>query len=249
MMNITGHRGARDLWPENSLGGFRNVLALDVDAVEFDVHLTDAGELLVVHDATLDRTSEGSGPVRALTPEKRRTLLLKHCGETIPTLADVLETLAPAKEKRLHVEIKSDPDGRAYDGIVERIVGEIDRLDLRARCHLTSFDISILEECRRVAPDIQRLVSVNAAWANRLGGIDAFLSRVTGLADIVAVHHELMEAHWGDIASAVPLDRLCVWTLNDAALIRNWLARGIGHLTTDRPDLALSLRAESRAAA
>lgn len=249
MTNITGHRGARDLWPENSLSGFRNVLALDVDAIEFDVHLTDAGELLVIHDATLDRTSEGSGPVRALTPQERATLRLKDCDETIPTLGDVLETLAPAANTRLHVEIKSGPDGRAYDGIVERVVVEIDRLGLRARCHLTSFDVSALEECRRVGADIPRLVSVNAAWANRQGGIEAFMSRIAGLVDIVAVHHELMEARWDKIVSAFPIEKLCVWTLNDEGLIRNWLDRGIGHLTTDRPDLALSLRAESRAAA
>ncbi|MCO6390631.1 glycerophosphodiester phosphodiesterase [Aliihoeflea aestuarii] len=249
MTFITSHRGARDLWPENSLGGFRKVLALDVDAVEFDVHLTDAGELLVIHDATLDRTSDGAGPARALTPEKRATVRLRDCDETIPTLADVLEALAPAADKRLHVEIKSDPDGRAYDGIVERVVAEIDRHDLRARCHLTSFDVSVLEECRRVAADIPRLVSLNAAWANRQGGIEAFLTRVDALVDIVAVHHELMGSKWDEIATIVPAENLCVWTLNDEALIRKWLDHGIGHLTTDRPDLALSLRAQRRAAA
>ncbi|MEO4001950.1 glycerophosphodiester phosphodiesterase family protein [Mesorhizobium sp. CAU 1732] len=249
MTSITGHRGARDLWPENSLGGFRNVLALDVDAVEFDVHLTDDGELVVIHDATLDRTSEGSGPVSRLSAEERRTLRLKGCDETIPTFADVLGTLAPASEKRLHVEIKSDSEGQSYEDIVERVVSEIDRLDLRTRCHLTSFDISVLEECRKVAPDIARLVSVNAAWVNRQGGIDAFLTRVTGLVDIVAVHHELLEAGWDEITASIPAARLCVWTLNDEALIRAWLDRGIGHLTTDRPDLALSLRAEAAAAA
>lgn len=249
MTCITGHRGARGLWPENSLGGFRKVLALDVDAVEFDVHLTDAGELLVIHDATLDRTSEGAGPVRSLDAEVRKTLRLKDCDETIPTLAEVLETLAPAADKRLHVEIKSDPEGRPYDGIVERVVADIDRLDLRARCHLTSFNVSVLEECRRIAPDVARLVSVNVAWANRQGGIQAFLARIAGLADIVAVHHELLEAGWDEIAAAIPAERLCVWTLNDRGLIRAWLDRGIGHLTTDRPDLALSLRAELQAAA
>ena len=71
MTKITGHRGARNLWPENSLTGFRNVLALGVDAIEFDVHLTDAGELVVIHDATLDRTTDKTGPVRALSPAAR----------------------------------------------------------------------------------------------------------------------------------------------------------------------------------
>jgi glycerophosphoryl diester phosphodiesterase len=59
---VIGHRGASGLWPENSLGGFRNVITLAVDAVEFDVHLVDSGELLVIHDATIERTTECTGP-------------------------------------------------------------------------------------------------------------------------------------------------------------------------------------------
>ncbi len=93
MTFITGHRGGRNLWPENSLEGFRNVLDLGVDAVEFDVHLTDAGELVVIHDATLERTTEGQGPVRGLTPEARSSTRLRDSDETVPTLADVLEVL------------------------------------------------------------------------------------------------------------------------------------------------------------
>jgi len=56
--NIVGHRGARNLWPENSITGFRNVFDLAIEVVEFDVHLSDAGELLVIHDPTLERTTD-----------------------------------------------------------------------------------------------------------------------------------------------------------------------------------------------
>jgi len=181
MTLITGHRGARNLWPENSPTGFRNVLALDVDAVEFDVHLTDAGELLVIHDATLDRTVEASGPVRALTPEARASHRLKDSQDVIPTLGEVLAILAPAKTKALHVEIKSGPDRNPYPG---------------------------------------------------------------SLVETVAIHHELMDAEWELITDMLPLDRLCVWTLNDEILIGKWLDRGVGHLTTDSPDIALRLRAQ-----
>ena len=245
MTRITGHRGARNLWPENSLTGFRNVLALDVDAVEFDVHLTDAGELVVIHDATLERTTEGTGPVRALSPEARSRTRLKQSDETIPVLADVLSAFASNHDTWLHVEIKSDETGTPYRGIVEKVVAEITGLGLRERCHLTSFDISVLEDCRRVAPDIARLVSVNAASADRLGDLRQFLASVEELVAIVAVHHELLEAEWDLVTAAVPLDRLCVWTLNDEQLIRKWLGRGVGHLTSDSPDLALRLRAEA----
>jgi glycerophosphoryl diester phosphodiesterase len=245
MTLITGHRGGRNLWPENSLTGFRNVLALDVDAVEFDVHLTDAGELVVIHDATLERTAEAEGPVRALTPEARARIRLKGADEIIPTLGDVLAVLAPAAGMKLHVEIKSDADRTPYPGIVERVAAEIAQFGLEARCHLTSFDVSVLEHCRRHAPGIARLVSVNKEWADRQGGLRTFLGKVDGLVDIVAVQHELMDAEWKLITGMMPLDRLCVWTLNDEEPIRKWLDRAIGHLTSDSPDLALQLRAKT----
>lgn len=249
MTLITGHRGARNLWPENSLQGFRNVLELGVDAVEFDVHLTDAGELVVIHDATLERTTEGQGPVRALTPEARLDVRLKDSDETIPTLSDVLAVLAAADGLPLHVEIKSDETGTPYPGIVEKVAAELAAQGLADRSYLTSFDVSVLEECRRVAPDIARLVSVNAAWAEKQGGLKRFIEQVEGLVEIVAIHHELMAAEWDLISGLLPLHRLCVWTLNDEALIGKWLARGIGHLTSDSPDLALDLRGKITAAA
>lgn len=249
MTLITGHRGARNLWPENSIEGFRNVLGLAVDAVEFDVHLTDAGELVVIHDATLERTTDGQGSVRALTLDARSKVKLKDSDETIPTLADVLSVLSSADGIALHVEIKSDETGAPYPGIAAKVAAEIARFGLADRSLLTSFDVTVLEDCRLHAPDIARLVSANAAWAEKQGGLENFLGRVGDLVEIVAVHHELMEAEWALITGTFPLDRLCVWTLNDEALIRTWLERGIGHLTSDRPDLALSLRANTPAAA
>ncbi|MBB2838083.1 UNVERIFIED_ORG: glycerophosphoryl diester phosphodiesterase [Rhizobium etli] len=246
MNKITGHRGARNLWPENSLTGFRNVLALEIDAVEFDVHLTNSGELVVIHDATLDRTTDKTGPVRALTPELRGETHLEGSDDTVPTLADVLSVLVTGGDKQLHVEIKSDEKGRPYPGIVEKVAAEIEGFGLAARCHLTSFDVPLLEECRRAAPNIARLVSVNAEWAAKQGGLRAFLERVDSLVDIVAIHHELMAAEWPLITQKLPLERLCAWTLNDETLIRAWLKRGIGHLTSDSPDLALRLRSEIR---
>jgi Glycerophosphoryl diester phosphodiesterase len=242
MTLITGHRGARNLWPENSLTGFRKVLDLDVDAVEFDVHLTDSGELIVIHDATLNRTTEGEGPVRRLPPEARRSTRLKGKDEAIPTLGEVLDILGAVEGLPLHVELKSDETGAPYPGIVDKVASELSARGLAGRSYLTSFDVSVLEECRSVAPDIARLVSVNAVWAEKQGGLRTFIERVDGLVDIVAIHHDLMEAEWALVTDLLPLDRLCVWTLNDEALIGKWLERDIGHLTSDSPDLALKLR-------
>ncbi len=247
MTLITGHRGARNLWPENSLIGFRNALTLGVDGIEFDVHLTKAGELVVIHDATQERTAEGSGPVRELSAEARKATKLKGADESIPTLAEVLEILAPATGIDLHVEIKIDETGTPYPGIAARVAAELARFGVEERSYLTSFDTSVLEDCRRLAPQVSRLVSVNAAWAEKQGGLAAFLDRVDGLVEIVAIHQDLMAAEWELIRNRLPLDRLCVWTVNEEAGMRRWLARGIGSLTSDSPDLALALRASAAA--
>ncbi len=243
MTLITGHRGARNLWPENSLTGFRNAITLGVDAIEFDVHLTRSGELVVIHDAMLERTAEGSGPVQDLSVEARKATLLKGTAEAIPTLGEVLEVLAANKGIDLHVEIKIDETGTPYADIAARVAAVLGRFGVGERSYLTSFDTSVLEDCRLHAPEVSRLVSVNAAWAEKQGGLAAFIDRVDRLVEIVAIHHELMEAEWDLIRSRLPLDRLCVWTLNDEPGIRHWLMRGIGSLTSDSPDLALKLRA------
>lgn len=242
MTLIVGHRGARNLWPENSLAGFRNAIRLGVDAIEFDVHLTNAGELVVIHDATLDRTTSGTGPVRQLTADTRRTTLIKGADEPVPLLSEVLAILAPT-DLDLHVEFKADETGAPYPGVVTQVLAEISALGLESRTHLTSFNVSVLETCRSEAPQIERLVSVNRDWADKQGGFANFLDRVEGLVDIVAIQHELMEAEWTLISERLPLDRLCVWTVNDEPLIRHWLGRKIGALTSDSPDIALSARA------
>ena len=242
MTKIIGHRGARNLWPENSLTGFRNALRLGVDAIEFDVHLTDSEELVVIHDATLDRTVHATGPVRRMTPAVRLATPLRDTDESIPTLSDVLGILAARDGLHLHVEIKSDETGTPYPGIAARVAQELRRFGVDHRSHLTSFDRSVLEDCRLHAPHVARLVSVNADWAARQGGLAAFLAATDDLVDIVAIHHELMADEWELIRSSVPMERLCVWTLNEEAGVRRWLERGIGHLTSDSPDLALALR-------
>lgn len=246
MTMIIGHRGARNIWAENSLTGFRNVLDLGVKAVELDLHLSDAGEVLVIHDATLDRTTDRSGPVRTLSPDERRAVRLRGPGgltaDHVPILEEALEVLA-TQDVQLHVEIKHDESRCPYPGLVERAADMLRQYKVADRAWLTCFDMMVLEACRREAPEIRRLVSVNADWADRAGGMEAFLNKAKPLVDIIAVHHELMAAEWSRIVAMHPKEKLCVWTVNDEQGLRHWLGKGLGYLTTDSPDLALRVQA------
>jgi glycerophosphoryl diester phosphodiesterase len=240
MTAIIGHRGGRNLWPENSLAGFRAVCALPVDGVELDVHLSDAGELLVIHDATLDRTTDGSGPAQALSPADRVRVRLRGSDEGVPLLTEVLDVLR-AGTFDIHVELKSDVQGHPYAGLPERAAAAISRAGLHDRAWLTSFDPAVLAACRAVDPGLRRLMSVHAASVGP-AGLDAHLAQAADLAGIVAVEKSLLRDRRGEIARRIPDSRLCVWTVNTPEEIADWLRDGPAFLTSDDPVLALALR-------
>lgn len=244
MTKITGHRGARNLWAENSLDGFRNTLDLGVDGVEFDIHLTDAGEMLVIHDPLLDRTTNATGEVRALTPKARKSVTLKESDETIPTLDDVLTLFANAPDVIINAEIKVGPDDVPYASLEHQVVEAIRKHDLQNRTKLTGFSPEVLERCRTIAPDMSCLMSLNKNSSDKLGGLEKTLDRGLELADVIAVQIDLLDEQWDYITSRVPLEKICAWVPNSEEDLKHWLDRGVGYITTDRPDLGLKLRKE-----
>src|SRR4051794_41086465 len=132
MIRILGHRGGRDLWPENSLTGFRNAIALGVDAVELDVHFSRDGEVVVIHDHTLERTTLGAGLVQDRTAAELAATRLRDTEEGVPTLDAVLDVFAPASTE-LFVEIKTDVVGRAYPDLEQRVVDMLARRGMTGR--------------------------------------------------------------------------------------------------------------------
>lgn len=247
MTGIMAHRGARNLWAENSLLGFRETVARGFEAIEFDLHLTDEGQLVVIHDATLDRTTTGTGPVSALTDASRRDLRLKGpdgavINEGVPSFDEALDILGTGPSD-LYVELKADERGRPYPGMVAMVADALRARGLQDRSVLHSFDITVVHEVAKLAPEFRRLISVNRDWADRQGGIVALLQAVEGLVDIVGIHHELYEAEFATIAALRDPSRTSVWTVNDAPTIRRWIARSPAFIVSDDPVLVQDLMA------
>jgi glycerophosphoryl diester phosphodiesterase len=239
---IVGHRGARNLWPENSLSGFRKTAALGIEAVEFDIHLTDAGEIVIIHDPSLERTTLAIGDVASLSPVARRqTLLRDSLDECVPVFEEVLDIFR-GTGMELHVELKNTVCGDAYEGLAARTISAIREAGMEDRCVLTGFTPEVLEEVRSLAPDIRRLASMNSQSAVVLGGLLPAVRRLAEVADIVAVEKSLLVAGWDRITAELPLERLCPWVANTEPELRYWLSKETRQLTTDRPDLALALR-------
>ncbi|MFC1715709.1 glycerophosphodiester phosphodiesterase [Candidatus Poribacteria bacterium] len=116
MTQIIGHRGARGLEPENTMRSFQKGLELNVDYIECDVHMTKDNHIVLMHDHTVDRTTDGNGPVNSFTFDEIRRLDAGK-GERIPTLQELLD-LARGKVK-LHIELKDETATEATVGMVE----------------------------------------------------------------------------------------------------------------------------------
>jgi glycerophosphoryl diester phosphodiesterase len=252
-MIIVGHRGARNLWPENSLGGFRKLIASGADAVEFDVQETRDGTAVVIHDPLLDRTTEGTGPVRDRTGAEVLATRLREGqgvqgeqggdkGECVPSLTEVLRLFAPTRME-LHVEIKTDAAGELPAGAVARMVQALHDAGVAQRSYLTCFVPEVLEQVLACWPGGRVLASLDHRSAEMMGGIGRALARYAAMPGcVVAVEKKLLAATWSQCLAALGTGRLGAWVINEPDEIAHWLAMPIRQITTDRPDLALAAR-------
>jgi len=243
MVLIIGHRGARNLWPENSLAGFERTRELGVDGVEFDVHLARDGEMVVIHDPSLERTTEGTGAVADRTAaELAATKLRDGGGAGVPSLDAVLDVYADTSME-LHIEIKTDALGRPYKGLEEKLVELIVRRGLQPHTILTCFVPEVLETVRRLSPRQRVLGSLDRRSAELIGGLPGALDRFARVEGcLVAVEKGLLADSLDLCLKRLGGARLGAWVANEPDDIAFWLARPIRQITTDRPDLALAQR-------
>jgi glycerophosphoryl diester phosphodiesterase len=249
-MMIIGHRGGRNLWPENSLSGFRELISLGVEGVEFDVQETSDGQLVIIHDPTLERTTLGNGPVCEHTAAEVLNTALRSGqgerggppGQCVPALADVLSLFRPT-DMELHVEIKTNAIGELKPGTIERVVKAVHDANVAERSILTCFVPEVLDEVLHVWPQARVLASLDHRSAEIMGGLTRALARYTAIPGcLVAVNKALLSAAWDQCLDALGPTRLGVWVPNEPEELAHWMAMPMRQLTTDRPDLALAAR-------
>ena len=242
-MRIIGHRGARNIWAENSLSGFRNVCGLGVDAVELDVHLSSDDEIMVIHDPLLDRTTDHKGRVAHLSRAALAKVTLDDTlGETIPTLPEVLDVFGPTGIE-LEIEMKMDAYGNPYPGLLDKVLALVEARKMASRVVLTCFVPEVIEEIRAKAPHMRRLASVDRRSCEAFGGVDRTLQRFVDLGCIIAVEQSLLRLCLDRAISIVGRDRPGALVPNTVRDLDFWLGQPIAQITSDRPDLALMLRA------
>lgn len=243
---VIGHRGAAGHAPENTLAAFRAGLALRADGVECDVHMSRDGELVVIHDDRLDRTTDGHGRVGAQPWAALRALDAgswygpAFAGERLPTLGEVCALLRDheRKETRLFVELKHGDD--VYPGIEGRLAGILAESGLAERATVIGFDHRAIARLQKRAPELATGVLFDARPLDA-----ARLAMETGSRWLCP------SLKWVDaelVAQARAAGReIFVWTANEAAGMGHVIALGASAAGSDYPDRLLAMRAAASA--
>ena len=153
---VVAHRGASGEFPENTAAAFREAIRLEVEVIELDVHLTRDEHLLVIHDGTVDRNSNGSGRVADLAMDEVRQLdagswkEARFAGEPYLEFGQALDLMPPAM--RLNVHVKAYDEDR--DRVVPMVVGELQQRELLSTAFVAS-DAPSLEVARAVEPELE----------------------------------------------------------------------------------------------
>jgi len=241
MTQLFGHRGAQHEVPESTLSGFRHAIAIGLTAVEFDVQRTADRQLVVIHDATLDRTTNGHGPVADLTlADLQRLDARAQFADwpepvTIPTLSEVLHVVSGMEH--LLVEIKPDAP-EELDWVIPAVLQAIHVHQLAPKAMISSFDPYALAVTARTDPEIRRVI--NGAWRTPETPERALAAGVWGTDfDFRQVVHEHID--WARQHNLWIIG----WPGNSAADLDRQLEFGVDAMGSDHPTLIKGLLDQS----
>ncbi|HEV2707676.1 MAG TPA: glycerophosphodiester phosphodiesterase [Pyrinomonadaceae bacterium] len=248
---VIAHRGGAGLWPENTIYAFERASELGVDVLELDVRASADGQLVVIHDERVERTTDGAGAVSALTlnelkrldagfrwtPDGGRTFPLRGQGLTVPTLAEVFERFPHA---RFNIEPKQQTPS-----VVAPLCRLLRERGMTASVLVASFRAAVMDEFRSTCTEVATSASTGEAtrflalYKTGLG--DSFSPSMSALqvpeyaggvqvltrGFVEAAHRRGLEVH--------------AWTINDAGDMRRLLDVGVDGIITDYPDRLLQL--------
>jgi len=233
-MIVIGHRGAKAEAPENTLAGFAYARSIGVRAFEFDVRLCGDGVAVLLHDETVDRTTNASGHVSQFSASQLARLDARgdfaDSPETgVPTLAEALDVLRDAR--LLQIEIKSDAPERLAK-VCRQVVDLVDQHGLTDRVVVVSFDATALAITQQLAPSLRR---------GLIGAYDdiSFVDTAEKLgcwaacAGFRTTTHKIVSR-----AQAAGLNTT-VWTVNDVDEVAALLDWGVDNVTTDCPGVVM----------
>ncbi len=240
---VVAHRGGAALAPENTLGAFANALKIGVDMVECDVHLSKDGELVVMHDPDLMRTTDGKGFIYQMNfaDIRKFNAAAKFKGapwpaEPVPTLGEVLDLVKG--KAQVQIEIKVEKIFGRYPGIEQKVIEAVKARGMVDDVIIISFDFPTLVEVKKLDPRFKTgallsatTLSMNSktphadfvAQVIRETGADYIMPSSAGVSDLLinAVHERGL--------------KIGVWTVNSPGEMRRMAEWGVDAITTNDP--------------
>ncbi len=254
---VLGHQGASAYAPSNTIPSFRKALEMGADILEMDIHLTKDGVIVVSHDDTVDRMTDGTGRIRDLTlaelqrldagyrfsPDAGKTFPYRGQGISIPTLEEVFRTFPDA---RMNLEIKEGDQP-----IEVPLANLVHAMGMTQKVLVTSFYDDALGRFRRLAPG----VATAAAKQEILGFVIQWKAGLSFLyhahSDALQIPDDVKESSGIDLARPSLIQaahrwnqKVQYWTVNDPAEMKRLIQMGADGIITDRPDVAVAVLRE-----
>jgi len=248
---VIAHQGGEGLRPSNTMASFSHAVELGVDVLEMDIHSTLDGIIVVIHDDTVDRTTDGSGSVQEMTldalkeldagyywtDDKGATYPFRGQGITIPTLEELLVAFP---QMRMNIEIKQETPS-----IVRPFCQLLRDHNMTEKVLVASFHETTIKEFRSECPgiatsmvesEIRLLYVLSRVFLGAIFRAPAEAIQVPEYSgDLHIVTEQFVDAtHAHNV-------NFHVWTVNEAADMRRVLSAGIDGIITDRPDRLLEL--------
>lgn len=239
---IFAHRGSKGTHPENTIEAFREAVRLGVDGIELDVHLTKDGELAVIHDETVDRTTNGNGYVRDMTMAELKKLDAgswfseKFNMAVIPSLAEVLDLLKDTDIK-LNVEIKSDII--PYEEIEEKVLKTLEEFSYKSKAIISSFNHYSVKKVHELDSEIETAILfmevLHQPWE---------YARSIGASAL----HVYLPVAYTEMSREAERNNfpVRVFTVNDKEQMKQLIELGVETIMTDYPEVAMDIRKETK---
>lgn len=244
---VIAHRGASAYAPENTMAAIQMAVDMQADVIEIDVHFFKDKEVVLMHDATLDRTTSGSGKVEDFLLRELKELDAgswmndTFAGEKIPTLEEVIQLIGT--QRTLLIEIKKGKEGR-YQGLEQKVLEFIRTYRIEKSTIIQSFQKETVAEMIRLAPDLEvhKLIIGQLpalSWHHDGDWQKGDPLDLEGIQAINPAYQFLTRRFVRNMRSSGK--KVFVFTVNDPEAMEKCIKMGVAGIITDHPDRLLKL--------